>query len=44
MNSLNVIVQTRLYLDGTASTTPKQRRAVNRLAVQLMNNLGPPPG
>ncbi len=44
MNSLNVIVQTRLYMNGTGSTTPKQRRAVNRLAVQLMNNLGPPPG
>ena len=43
MNSLNVIVQTRLFMNGTGSTTPKQRRAVNRLAVQLMNNLGPPP-
>lgn len=42
-NALETIIQTRLYLEGTPTTTAKQRRAVNQLSLELLNNLSEPP-
>ncbi len=39
--SLNAITQTWVYFNGTKTTTAKQRRAVNALALELTNNLTP---